>query len=932
MDHWRKLADSRWHTERLTGRRTECEELDRLVSTVRQSSESRVLVVHGEAGVGKSALLDYLADHAQGCQVVRVVGAQAEVDLAFAGLHQLCSSMLSHLDQLPPPQSEALRTAFGISTGPPPDRFLVGLAVLGLLSTAAESRPLVCLVDDAHCLDRETAQVMAFVARRLGAEPIALVFSTRMPGSDLESLPGLRVRGLTEADARKLLGLVLPGPMDEAVRDQIVSETRGNPLALLELPRGLSAAELAGGFGILGTAPLDGSIEESFRRRVKAVPRQSRTLLLLASADLTGDPGLVWRAAERLGIGPEASAPATETGLAEFGTRVRFRHPLARSAVYWSMDLYHRREAHRALADATDERTDPDRRAWHRAQAAPGPDAALAAELERLAGRARARGGLSAAAAFLRQAAVLTVAPEDRARRGLAAAEVAIHTGSFDEARELIAAAISSNLDDAQRATVDTMRAELAFMTSRGGDAPKLLLDAARRFKHVDPERARTTYADALVAAIFANRLAGAGGTVTDVARVVRSVPRNRRPSGSFDLLLHGTASGLHKGYAAGVPILRSALERFGGDLSSDEQLRLMYLACITAIRLWDDESWDRLSSRYVQLVRATGALSELPLALTARAHVLLFAGDLPAAASLIQEQRAVTEATGSGLTAYGAMWLAALRGDSHSAAPLIQATIEDAGRRGEGMGVIFAEGASALLNNGLGQFEEAVAAGVRATAYDKDPAALNWVLVELVEAAARCGETTIASDASQRIAEMADATGTDWALGARARAGALVSTGEAADLLYRESLTHLGKTRLRVDLARTQLLYGEWLRRERRRGEARERLHEAHTMFEDMGVAGFADRARRELRATGGPAPHRDRPGVTQRLTAQEAQIATLAHDGLSNREIATRLFISVHTVQYHLRKVFPKLGITSRSQLDRFTLDTRELLIGSS
>ncbi|WP_084467658.1 helix-turn-helix transcriptional regulator [Promicromonospora sukumoe] len=930
MDRWRKPSEGRWHTTPLTGRRTECQELDELVNAIKQPGESRVLVIHGEAGVGKSALLDYLAEHAPGCLVVRGAGVQSEVDLAFAGLHQLCSPVLGHLDRLPEPQSEALRTVFGMSAGPPPDRFLVGLAVLGLLSIAAEVRPLVCLVDDLQWLDRETAQVMAFVARRLAAESIALVFATRVTDGGLEHLPSLRLEGLTDAAARRLLGLVLPGPIDEAVLDQIVTETRGNPLALLELPQGLSLAELAGGFGIVGAA-LDGSIEESFRRRVKAVPRESQTLLLLAAADPTGDSGLVWRAAQRLGIGPDASAPATEAGLAAFGARVLFRHPLARSAAYWSAGPQDRRDAHRALADVTDERTDPDRRAWHRAHGSAGPDAALAAELERSATRAQARGGLGAAAAFLRQAVVLTVDPGERARRGLAAAQVALDAGSFDEARELIDLTGQGRLDDVQRATVDTMRAELSFVTSRGGDAPRLLLDAARRFERVDLDRARTTYADALVAAIFANRLAGPGGTVTEVARAVGSAPTSRHGSGSFDLLINGTARGLCESYAAGVPALRSALATFGSDISSEEEMQLMYLACITAIRLWDDAAWDSLSSRYVELVRTTGALSKLPLALTARAHMLLFAGDLPGAASLIEEQRIVTEATGSGLTPYGAMWLAALRGSRQGAEPLIQATVEDASRRGEGIGVAFAEGASALLNNGLGRFEEAMAAGLRATAYDKDLAALNWVLVELVESALRCGETVIADDACQKIAEMAHATGTDWARGALARTRALVSTGEAADRLYRESLTRLGRTRLRVDLARAHLLYGEWLRRERRRSEAREHLRQASSMFDDMGVAAFAERARRELRAAGGPAPHRDQPGLSQQLTAQEAQIAMLARDGLSNREIATRLFISAHTVQYHLRKVFPKLGITSRSQLDRVVLDTEDLLIGS-
>ncbi|GAA1295317.1 LuxR family transcriptional regulator [Pseudonocardia aurantiaca] len=902
----------------LAGRHTECVALDRLVDAVR-AGESQALVLHGEPGVGKTALLEYLTGHAPGCTVMRAAGVQSEMQLAFAGLHQLCAPMLDRLEALPLPQRDALRTAFGMSAGQAPDRFLIGLAVLSLLSHVAEQQPLVCLVDDEQWLDHASAQGLAFAARRLGAESVGLVFAARVPSGDLAGLPDLVVRGLREADARALLDSVLTGPIDGRVRDQIVAETRGNPLALLELPKGLTLAELAGGFGLPGAVPLEGSIEESFRRRVSALPHQTQRLLLLAAADPTGDPALVWRAVGRFGIGADAAAPAADAGLAEFGTRVRFRHPLARSAAYRSAPVQDRQEAHRALAEVTDQRLDPDRRAWHRAQASPGPDKDIAAELERSAGRAQARGGLAAAAAFLKQAATLTLDPEQRAGRALAAAQAKIQAGVFDVARDLLAMAESGPLSDVQQASVDVMRARLAFNTSRGSDAAALLLKAARRLEPIDADLSRATYLDALLAAIFAGRLAGPGDDVMEVARAASAAPPPRRAPRAPDLLLDGTAAGLHVGYAAGVPILRSALAQFGAGMSVEEELRRMFLACITAIRTWDDDRWDVLSARYVQRARETGALGELPLALTARTYMLLFAGDLTAAASLTDELQAVKEATGSRLAPYGALGLAALRGDEAGAAVLVDATIEDVTRRGEGIGITFAEWANAVVNNGLGHYEKAAAAGRRATAYDKEPAALCWSLVELIEAAARCGMTETVTRAYRRLNEMTSAGGTDWALGAEARSHALMSQGDAAERLYRESIARFGKTRLRVDLARAHLLYGEWLRRERRRSEAREQLRTAHGMLEAMGVGAFAERARRELRATGETAHKRTPAAGRGELTAQEAQIARLARDGLSNPEIGTRLFISAHTVQYHLRKVFAKLGITSRSQLDR-------------
>ena len=902
------------HAVELTGRRAECDVLDRLVRDVR-AGESRALVLHGEPGVGKSALLEYLAGHASGCRVARATGAQSEMELAFAGLQMLCAPMLDRLDALPLPQRDALRTAFGISTGPTPDRFLVSLAVLGLCSEVAEERPLLCLVEDQQWLDRASAQVLAFVARRLGAESVGLVFAAREPSSALAGLPELVVRGLAETDARALLDSVLAGPMDGRVRDQIVAETRGNPLALLELPRGLTVAELAGGFGLPGAVALAGSIEDSFGRRVGALPVRTRSLLLVAAADPTGDPALVWRAAGELGIGAGAAGPAVDADLAEFGTRVRFRHPLARSAAYRAASTGDRRAAHRALAGVTDPAADPDRRAWHRARAVAGPDEEVAAELEDSAGRARARGGLAAAAAFLQRSATLTLDPARRTGRALAAAQAELQAGAFDEAHELLAMAEAGALSDVQRASVDMMRAQLAYVTNRGNDAPPLLLKAARRLEPINAELCRTTYLDALSAAIFAGSLAGPAGGVLAVARAAGAAPPARTPRAP-DLLLDGLAVQHNDGYAAGVPILRTALAEFGVGMSAEEELRWLWLACVAAMRVWDDDRWEALTARHVQLSRQTGTLSELPLALISRTCMLLFAGDLAGAAALVDEAHTAEEATGSNLAPYGALGLAALRGDEARTAALTEATIEHVTKHGQGIGITFASWANAALHNGLGRHQQVLTAALAAA---EDPGASFWPDVELIEAAARCRETGTADSSYRRLTELATASGTDWALGTHARSHALLTEGAAAEPLYREAITRLGRTRIRTDLARAHLLYGEWLRRERRRIDAREQLRTAHRMFEAMGMEAFAERAHRELRATGETAKRRiDRARHTE-LTAQETQIARLARDGLSNPEIGARLFLSARTVQYHLRKIFAKLNITSRTQLDR-------------
>jgi DNA-binding CsgD family transcriptional regulator len=891
--------------------------LDRFVDAVR-SGESRSLVMHGEAGVGKTALLDYLAAHAAGCRVVRAVGAQSEMELAFAGLHQLCAPMLGHVQRLPVPQRDALRTAFGLSAGAVPDRFLIGLAVLSLLSHVAEERPLICLLDDGQWLDRSSALTLTFVARRLGAESVGLVFTGRTRDADLARLPELPVEGLSDADARSLLVGALTGPIDARVRDQLVSETRGNPLALLELPRGLTPEQLAGGFGLPGALPLADNIQGSFQRRMASLPDDTRRLLLLAAADPSGDPALVWRAAARLGIGPQAGVPAAESGLAAFGTRLRFRHPLVRSAAYQAAAAQDRREAHRALAEATDPQLDPDRRAWHRAQAASGPDEDIAAELQRSAARAQARGGRTAEAAFLERATTLTLDPARRAERALAAAQAKSAAGAFNAASTLLEVAEAGPLSDFERARADLVRAQLAFVTSRGTEAPPLLLRAASRLAPIDSGLSRATYLDAISAAIFAGRLASPDSGVLEMARAASNAPPSPQPPRAPDLLLDGLTAHYNEGYAAGVPMLRQALAAFGDGMSADEELHWLWLADgVAALRVWDDDRWDVLSARHVQLARDTGALSELPLALTSRAYLLLFAGELTAAALLTHELQAVKEATGSGLAPYGAFGLAVLRGDKARASALIDASLQEITKRGEGVGIAFAEWSIATLNNGLGQYEAAAAAAQRACAYGDDPGSTNWATVELIEAAARAGMTDAAANAYDQLVMMTSASDTDWALGIRARSLALLSEAETVESLYRESIARLARTRLRVDLARAHLLYGEWLRRERRPGEAREQLRTAHGMLEAMGVGAFAERANRELRAAGGAARKRAASARHEELTAQESQIARLASVGLSNPEIGARLFISARTVQYHLRKVFTKLGITSRSQL---------------
>jgi DNA-binding CsgD family transcriptional regulator len=899
---------------RLRGRRSECDVLDGVLAAVCEG-ESRTLMVRGEAGVGKTALLEYVVGAASDLRVIRAAGVESEMELAFAALQQLCAPVLDGLERLPPPQHEALKIVFGLCDGAAPDRFLVGLAVLSLLSEVAEKRPLVCVVDDVQWLDQASAATLGFVARRLRAEPILLLFGSREQGGELRGLPELEVRGLSNGDARALLALAVPVGLDERVRDRIVAETRGNPLALLELPRGLTATQLAGGFGLLHAQALPARIEDSFRQRLEGLPSETARLLLVAAAEPVGDPLLVWRAAERLGIEP--SAVAETQGLLTIGERVTFRHPLVRSAVYRSASPQDRRAAHLALAEVTDREVDPDRRAWHLAAAALGPDDEVALELEQSAGRAQARGGLAAAAAFLRRSVALTREPAKRADRALAAAQANLHAGAFDAALGLLATAEAWSLDELQRARVDLLRGEIAFVSRLGGDASALLLRAAKRLESLDLELARETYLSAWGAAAFAERVGA--GDLPEVCHAARALPTPAQPPRPADLLLDGLALLVTEGRAAAAPRLRRAAQAFAReDADVEERLRWGWLATAAGYAMWDNDGTRAACERQIQLVRDAGALEGLPFCLVALGVATAWSGDFAVAASLVAEVDEVTAATGANIQPYAALLLLALRGREAEASALIGATLEQAADSRQGAALTEAHRAAAMLYNGLGRYRQALAAAQSASWDPLDLYPSMWALPELVEAAVRSGSADIARAALDRLAHTTQPAATDFGLGIEARSRALLSEGETAEGLYREAIDRLGRTQLRPELARAHLLYGEWLRREGRRVHARTQLRIAHEMCAGIGMEAFAERARNELLATGETVRKRI-VETRDDLTAQEEQIARLARDGLSNPEIGARLFISPRTVEWHLRKVFTKLGISSRRELRR-------------
>lgn len=877
-----------------------------------REGQSAVLVIRGEAGIGKSALLQFLVERATGFTVIHANGVESEMELPFAALHQLCSGMLGRLEALPEPQRVAASTAFGLATGESPDRLLTGLAVLNVLSAVSDEAPLLCAVDDAQWLDRESAQVLAFVARRLLADRVGLVFASRDPGGDLSDFPEMTVERLHERDARALLGAVLRVPLDDRVRDRVVAETHGNPLALVEWPRGVTLSELGGGFAMPALMPIAGQLEEGFRRRVAELPAPTQRFLTVVAAEPTGDSVVVWQAARALGISPRDVAPAIDSGLAEIGVRIWFRHPMVRSAVYGSASQADRQAAHQQLAAATDPDRDPDRRAWHQALGSPGPDEEIAEALERSADRAKARGGFGAAGALLERSVALSVDPRRRSQRILSASEAHLEAGSYDIAAGLLASAEGAVYDQSGRIHLELLRAAHSVSGGDVRDAPELWLGAARLLEEVDRQAAGITYLQALGSACVVGNLTR-GISLAEVALATTRFQRSSSPTPT-EWLVAGLAQVTVEGPLAAAPALRRALRSSRGETSPLQPVHWLGYQEAAATVLWDADVLHEMALVHVNTARDLGALNALPTALNGLALVLVLEGDLDGAGSAMTEANQVLEATGSHLVVSVDATCAALAGDA-KASTVIDQQAAAARSAGHGLALKGALWARATLQNSLGQYENAFVAGNEAMEHPWE-----WVshlfFHELVEAAARTGRIKDAAHALDRLGETVGPDSSDWALGVQARSLALVASGTHAEDLYREAIERLGRTRIRSELARAHLLYGEWLRRENRRVDARSELRAAHDMLMTMKFQLFAERARRELLATGETVRKRTADSL-DKLTPQEAHIARLAAEGRTNPEIGAQLFISPRTVEWHLRKVFTKLSVTSRREL---------------
>jgi DNA-binding CsgD family transcriptional regulator len=894
----------------LWGRERERAELSQVLLDVR-AGRSRVLVVRGEAGIGKTALLDDFCRRARDVVVIRGVGIESESELPFAGLYQVCSQLArDKLDLLPESQREAIGVALGHGLGDAPSPLVLGTAILNYFADIAVERPVIAVVDDAQWLDRATVQTLTFVARRLDAEAVGFVFAVRERCEQLRGLPELLVSGLGSVDAHQLLASTLLTPLDEQVQERFIAETMGNPLAILELCHTLP--DLESGSERRDSRGVWARLDETFERRIDALSAAARSLSLIAAAEPAGDPVLVWRAADLLGIPRSSAGELESTGLLSMGVRIVFRHPLVRSAIYRHAEPEARRRAHHALSEAIDPAFDPDRRAWHRALAAQGPEDEIAVELEQSAGRAARRGGLGAAAAFLERAVMLSEDVESRGRRALAAAEAALDAGQPQRADELLSIAKLATRSELEVAQREVLEARLAYMRGRGRDAPALLLSAAMRLDALGGDGSRDMYLRAMSAALFAGRLS-AGPDVGDVAAAARA-SRSWGLPGIRDFHIRTMAALFIEGHAVGTPLavqMVAALRR--RECSSPDDVATLAAYAQLAALVWDDEAWLDLTTRALQLARKLGCLDVLPTALSSRAGTHIMQGEFAAAALLVHEGKELSDATGMPVMSYPGVSLASY-GPPQAAFELIHAARQVAIGRGEGLAVSFGEMAEAILSNALGRYEEAWRAA--ASAYSDRLLAYPYLLGELVESAVRSGHPERAAAARADLCARAAATNTDWARGIEARSEALFSEGEHADCLYRASIGHLRRTRMRVQLARSHLLYGEWLRREGRRVDARQQLRTAHDMFDAMGAVAFTERATHELAATGETA--RKLTGAhdnDDELTPREAQIARLAAAGLSNLEIGEQLFISHRTVGYHLAKVFAKLGVTGRA-----------------
>jgi len=899
----------------LVNRSDESRILRRLLQDV-QDGQSQSLVLSGDPGVGKTALLQFAVGIATGFRLMRATGVESEMELPFAGLHQFCTPLLNRLDSIPAPQKGALRTAFGLLAGKPPDRFLVGLGILSLLSEIAEEQPLLCVIDDAQWMDQASIQCLAFAARRLLAEHVGFLFVTRDRTDVLSGLNELHVGTLHESDSRTLLASVIRTPVDPRVLDRIVFETAGNPLAILEWPRGMEPGDLAGGFGLPAPASVSDRIDEQYRRRLRELPPRSRRILTLAAAEPTGDPMLLWRAAGRLGLDASDMSPAIDAGLLEVGNRVLFRHPSVRSATYRSVSTDLRTEAHRALAEVTDPVADPDRRAWHRALATIGPDEEVAAELERSAGRARARGGLSAEAALLQRSANLTLDIDLKVTRSLAAVEAHLEAGDSRGCAAALESVRVLPLSKPGRAHLEILQGYFSASWGDYREAVRSIVGAAQRFEEIDISVARATYVMAINIGVGLGQFGGNEFRETARAALAASSLNDDEPATLMDLLCVGLASTVVEGVEAAVPSLKQAIV-VGRTivLTPEEGVRRYGFLCGATTLVWDYDAFQFFAQRAMEVTKESGALNFLPVALNLCALVEIHAGNLASAQALVDEASAINEVTESKLGMYAVVPLACMRGREVEARSAIETAIVDAEETFQGLLVKIAQAWAALMCNALGRYDEALNFA-RLSCADPISFGIYQVLPELVEAAVRSGQLDAARQGLLRLVESTRASGTDWAVGVEARTRALLRTGEEAEALYVESIRRFANTPLQFDEARTHLLYGEWLRREGRRVDARSHLHTAFDALREMGLEAFAERARVELEATGEKVRKRS-PETRFTLTPQEAQIARLASAGQTNPEIGARLFLSPRTVEYHLGKVFMKLGVKSRRQL---------------
>ncbi|QWF83504.1 LuxR family transcriptional regulator [Amycolatopsis sp. CA-230715] len=890
---------------RIVGHRAELREIGRVTSAA-AAGRGGAVVVAGEAGIGKSTLLDAAVEGLDGFTVLRATGTELEQDLLYAVLHQLCAPLLEHRHKLPDVQQQALESVFGLGTRTPPDPLMIGFAVLGLVREAVRERPVCCVVDDAQWVDEASRRALVFVARRVTAEPVALVFALRDAGSvaGIADLPRLTLAGLDDEDARSLVSGEARAGIDDDVVERILAEARGNPLALLEFARH------GGPLGVPGphrsrTSVVE-ALEEQFATRFAHLPESARPLVVLAAAEQVGDIGLLRRAAERLGLTDEGFTLAEDAGLVSLGPRLRFRHPLVRSAVYASASAETRRRVHGALADVTDPDTDSDRRAWHRAHAVVDADEGLAAELEQSADRARHRGGYAVAAAFMERAGELTPAADRRAARLLAGARLRLQAGSPNQARALVARAERHQLDDRGSAMARLLRARIEFQVSHSPQATAALVDV---ISESAPEQASEAYLEAFTSFMYNEN---EPGRLNDLGTRIRERLAGRTPDRPAEFLLDALLDQIMLPVDRAVPAMRIAADACRGAYGETAPWRVN-LACQIAIDLHEDVLMEEIADRQVEVARRDGVLATLPQALRYQSVARVSLGRFDDAAASLDEARTIDEAAGTIPVVGPELVLAGFRGDVER----FRRLAEPMGRGERPLEIAGEQYASAVLHNGLGDYETALESALAAQRRHRAGFYSIWaVYPELVEAAARLGRAADAAYAMDHLEALVRANPVPWAVAERLQARALLELDDDPEPLYREAIDHFARTRITVLHARAHLTYGEWLRRENRRADAREELRTAHDMLVRAGARAFADRANRELLATGEQSLRPDR-GALDQLTAQEQFIVEKVVGGATNKEVATMLFLSTRTVDAHLRNVYRKLGISSRRQL---------------